>query len=555
MGDNVADTMGKVKRELGSEAVILQTREVREGGFLGLFGKMRVEITAAIDDKPLPDQKAQKAQESSYGHYVASTAGARGKTENGIHAGRGMSPEPVFDPGPLSEPLPKSGSESKRDFDYQAIYEGKRNADYDAGQYVDRYMERGAADQQSEQEAELNVNRSIQIARRPETTAGADANANVDVSQDAGVPYQQGQGADQSDQPEEEEPLKRHPYLNAYRQSGGSEESSPPPTNREESSLLSKGAGGNSSLAAEPKPGIQGIAGNMQAEITMMRKMLERMTQKMEGTGEEIRAWPLALQKWVDYLESRGINQNMVQLLMNHVQQTLTPEEWQDDVKVYARLEGNVRQICGQIGMIKPGIDKPRVVALIGATGVGKTTTIGKLAAGFSIIDKRKVALITVDTYRVAAVEQLKTFGEIIGVPVKVVMTPVGLREAIEGYGDKELIFIDTAGRSPYHDLHMSELEAFLEQAKPDFTMLVLSATTQFSDQLKGYRRFEPLTTHLIFTKLDETESAGSILNLLGQTTLPTAYLANGQNVPDDIEAATPHRIARYVLGEETPHA
>jgi len=192
---------------------------------------------------------------------------------------------------------------------------------------------------------------------------------------------------------------------------------------------------------------------------------------------------------------------------------------------------------------------------LIGATGVGKTTTIGKLAAGFSIVDKRKVALITADTYRVAAVEQLKTFGEIIGVPVEVAMTPNGLLEALNLHADKELIFIDTAGRSPHHELHMSELRAFLDKAQPDFTMLVLSATTQFSDQLRIYQRFEGLTTHLIFTKLDEAGSVGSILNLLGQTTLPTAYLTNGQSVPDDIEAATPNRIARYVLGEEMPHA
>jgi flagellar biosynthesis protein FlhF len=101
----------------------------------------------------------------------------------------------------------------------------------------------------------------------------------------------------------------------------------------------------------------------------------------------------------------------------------------------------------------------------------------------------------------------------------------------------------------------MSELRAFLDKAKPDFTMLVMSATTQFADQLRIYNRFEGLATHLIFTKLDETGSAGSILNLLGQTTLPTAYLTNGQNVPDDIEAATPYRMAHQILGEEMPHA
>jgi len=372
--------MGKVKRELGSEAVIIQTREFREGGFLGLFGKIRVEITAAIEEKPVT---AQKTPVSKYGYHV--------------------------------------------------------------------------------EEAKLPKVRPV------------------------------------SDSKEQ--------------------------------------------------------TGDLQEEIISMRRMLEKMNKKMEGLGEGKSVWPPILQRWADHLQNRGINENLVKLLISHVQQTLRPEEWADNSQVYARIEANVRQICGQIGLIQPGIDKPRIVALIGATGVGKTTTIGKLAAGFSIVDKRKIALITADTYRVAAVEQLKTFGEIIGVPVEVVMTPTALREALNLHADKELIFIDTAGRSPHHDLHMLELRAFLDKAQPDFTMLVMSATTQFADQLRIYQRFEGLTTHLIFTKLDETGSAGSILNILGQTTLPTAYLTNGQNVPNDIEAATPNRMARHVLGEEMPHA
>lgn len=380
VGDNVAETMGKVKRELGSEAVILQTREFREGGFLGLFGKARVEITAAIEEKPVI---AQNTPVSNHVYHVEE----------------------------VKLPIVKPVTDTKEQ------------------------------------------------------------------------------------------------------------------------------------------------TGDLQEEIISMHRMLEKLNRQMEGLGEEKGVWPPILQIWANHLQNRGISDNLVKLLIDYVQQTLRPEELVDNSLVYSRIEANVRQICGQIGLIQPGIDKPRVVALIGATGVGKTTTIGKLAAGFSIVDKRKVALITADTYRVAAVEQLKTFGEIIGVPVEVVMTPAGLSEALNLHADKELIFIDTAGRSPHHDLHMSELRALLDKAHPDFTMLVMSATTQFADQLKIYQRFEGLTTHLIFTKLDETESAGSILNLLGQTMLPTAYLTNGQNVPDDIEAATPYRLARHVLGEEMPHA
>ena len=147
--------------------------------------------------------------------------------------------------------------------------------------------------------------------------------------------------------------------------------------------------------------------------------------------------------------------------------------------------------------------------------------------------------------------DQLKTFGEIIGVPVEVVMTPSSLKEAIARHQDKELIFIDTAGRSPHHELHMSELRAFLEKAQPDLTMLVMSAATQAADLAKIYERFANLTTHLVFTKMDETVCGGTILSLLDRTELPVAYITNGQNVPDDIEVATPERLTRYILGEE----
>ena len=293
-----------------------------------------------------------------------------------------------------------------------------------------------------------------------------------------------------------------------------------------------------------------------QDELQLMRLALEKIEEQMEGLGEDKKGvWPAVLQRWADHLHDRGINENLVKRLIRKVQETVPEEEWGNDSQVYVQIEANVRKLCEPIALIQPGTDRPKIVALIGPTGVGKTTTIGKLAAGFSIVDKRKVALITVDTYRVAAVEQLKTFGEFIGVPVEVAMTPSGLREALNHHMDKELIFIDTAGRSPHHDLHMSELRAFLAKAQPDFTMLVMSATTQSADQLQIYQSFKALTTHLIFTKLDETVRAGSILNLLGKITIPTAYLTNGQNVPDDIEAATPSGLARYVIGKEMPHA
>ncbi|HEX3015459.1 MAG TPA: GTPase, partial [Desulfobacteria bacterium] len=230
--------------------------------------------------------------------------------------------------------------------------------------------------------------------------------------------------------------------------------------------------------------------------------------------------------------------------------QGLNNTELTDSKLVRASLESVIRQMCGRTGTIELGEKKPKIVAFIGPTGVGKTTTIGKLAAGFSIVDKRKIALVTIDTYRVAAVEQLKTFGQIIGAPVEVATTPSGLNEIINRHMDKEIIFIDTAGRSPLHQLHMAELKAFIDSAKPDFTMLVVSATTHFSVQQRVIEQFKPLATHLIYTKLDETIEGGTFLHLLIASTLPVAYITDGQNVPDDIQVATPESLANFVLKE-----
>lgn len=288
----------------------------------------------------------------------------------------------------------------------------------------------------------------------------------------------------------------------------------------------------------------------LEQELKQMRLMLEKMNYQIDKLDEDKNSWSEALLKWADWLREFGIDNALVKRILDDVQANLSQDEIADEERVRALIEEKVAAICAPTEGIQLEKGRPRVVALIGPTGVGKTTTIGKLAAGFSIVDKRKVALITVDTYRVAAVEQIKTFGEIIGVPVEVAMTPSGLRDAILQHSDKELIFVDTAGRSPHHELHMSELRAFLEKAQPDQTMLVLSATTQQQDQLRILERFKVFATHLIFTKLDETITAGPLLGILDQTDLPTAYVAYGQNVPDDIEIATPQRLARQILKE-----
>lgn len=207
--------------------------------------------------------------------------------------------------------------------------------------------------------------------------------------------------------------------------------------------------------------------------------------------------------------------------------------------------------IAGDLPCIDPGSvgEDGRVIPLIGPTGVGKTTTLAKLAANFALLGKKRVGIITIDTFRIGAVDQLRTYADLIGVPLEVVYHPEELRAAVERHGDKDLIFVDTAGRSPHHDAALSELKAFMDVLEAPAIHLVLSADTRLADALEAAKRFSVIPySRLIVTKTDETRSHGVIYSLAAGTGRPVAYLTDGQNVPDDIQVADAREIARLIV-------
>ena len=190
-----------------------------------------------------------------------------------------------------------------------------------------------------------------------------------------------------------------------------------------------------------------------------------------------------------------------------------------------------------------------RIVSLIGATGVGKTTTLAKIAARFVLEKGVKAALITADTYRISAVEQLKTYSDIIGLPLEIVYSPDELKVAIHKHKDKDLVLIDTAGRSQHNDYQMKELQEFLAVDGRIEKHLVMSATTKERDAEDILEKFSVCRPdRVIFTKTDETSSLGLILNLLSKKDIAVSFLTNGQSVPDDIIPATPAELARLLL-------
>lgn len=197
--------------------------------------------------------------------------------------------------------------------------------------------------------------------------------------------------------------------------------------------------------------------------------------------------------------------------------------------------------------VVRPGYCK--MVALVGPTGVGKTTTVAKLAANFALREKFRVALITADTYRIAAVEQLKTYADLIGIPIEVVYTPQELRTALYQHQDKQLVLIDTAGRSPANQPQMAELEALMAVDSSIEKQLVLSATTKFTECLDAVQRFQTSNPQkYLFTKIDEACNLGTVFSLLFHVPKPLSYITTGQNVPDDIEPADPDRLTKLML-------
>lgn len=269
-----------------------------------------------------------------------------------------------------------------------------------------------------------------------------------------------------------------------------------------------------------------------------------------------------------DFEESK--NFKFLQLIYNQMLENEVDEKYANqiigEIQLSAKKEANVDSILAavyqkiilKIGQPK-SIDiedkKPRLVFFVGPTGVGKTTTIAKLASHFKLEKKIKVALITSDTFRIAAVEQLRTYANILDVPLQVIYTVEEFNRAVSEYKDYDLILVDTAGRSHKNDEQCDEMLHLIRDCSVDENIikdvyLVLSAATKYKDLIKINERFSVINNYsLIFTKLDETSCLGNILNMKLKTGVPVSYVTSGQVVPDDISVIDAQTIARSLLG------
>ncbi len=289
-------------------------------------------------------------------------------------------------------------------------------------------------------------------------------------------------------------------------------------------------------------PGVHEQIADLQ---TMVKELCRRSKTSMVGDLPE-ELFKLFM-KLIDADVGEDLAQELVERLRRESRGKLG-----DSMMLQTRIAQMIEADISAAGPIAITPGRCRVAALVGPTGVGKTTTIAKLAANYRLKDKRRVGLITVDTYRIAAVEQLRTYANIIDLPMQVVSTPKEMHEAVRQMAGMDLVLIDTAGRSPKDEIRLQELKAFISEASADEVHLVLSSVAASRTLQQTAERFAVVgTTAMILTKLDEANGLGNLLPVLRLSRLPLSYLTNGQNVPDDIEIADPPRLAKLILGLE----
>ncbi|MEM8875254.1 MAG: flagellar biosynthesis protein FlhF [Planctomycetota bacterium] len=239
--------------------------------------------------------------------------------------------------------------------------------------------------------------------------------------------------------------------------------------------------------------------------------------------------------------------------IVRDIKQVAQPAQLGDEASVRKLLAEKIAGLVPTSGPIqRRHNDAPTVVALIGPTGVGKTTTVAKLAANLQLVQNMKVGLLTIDTYRIAAVDQLRKFSEIINARLEVAHTAAEIPQALASFADCDFILLDTAGRSPKDEMHLRELEQCLKVAKPDEIHLVMSASQGRSSSEMVVEKFGALQPDsVIFTKVDEAVQLGVVLNVAHKLGKSLSYITYGQNVPNDIEVGCARRLAKAILGEE----
>ena len=285
----------------------------------------------------------------------------------------------------------------------------------------------------------------------------------------------------------------------------------------------------------------------IQQELSDLRGLVNRVLTRDNMPSEEISRERKELTNWRARLETQEVAPELITKYLDEIKQHLSGEIQLTEEIVGLMLRKKLRKSL----MVSHEKTAPLQV-FVGPTGVGKTTTLAKLAARYSLYHGEKVGIITIDHYRIGAIEQLRTYADITGLPLEVVMSPKDLRTALGKMSGYQRVLIDTAGRGTLNTRHINELANYLQYIPEAEIFLVVSATTKARDLRLIVNNFKQMKYNkLIFTKLDETQSYGNLLNCSYITGLPLVYLTNGQSVPDDLELADAEKVTDLILGAD----
>jgi len=300
-------------------------------------------------------------------------------------------------------------------------------------------------------------------------------------------------------------------------------------------------------------PKVIALENKVKSMEDMLEKIYNQMTEKANNNVTEVTIKGSKIYDVIlENMRKNDVEEETINVILTRLkEQGIDENSNVNEVFTMFRKE-IIRTLKQPSSITLDGMKRPKVVMFLGPTGVGKTTTLAKIAANFMIREKKSVGLITADTYRIAAVEQLKTYSEIMGAPVNVIYSPNEMQDAIKKYEEKDLVLIDTPGKSHKNQKHFDEIKELFHHSKPDEVYLLISAGTKMKDCKEIIKAYSFINDYkLIFTKVDETESLGIVLNVMNITGKRLSYITTGQSVPDDIETVNVDQLSKRLLGHE----